>query len=99
MDHFRERAEFLQKLFRQRLGVAPRQRREQRHFQQLVVAQRIRARAEEALAQPLAMAVIMRLFDGFFLRAGRLAGHRARSMPRHTGFATLKCLPDGQFRM
>ncbi|MGY3471360.1 hypothetical protein ACVW0I_008231 [Bradyrhizobium sp. LM6.11] len=62
MDDFGERAERLDERLRQRLGVAPRQRRKQGHLQQLVVAERIRTGAVEALAQPLAMAEIVRRF-------------------------------------
>jgi len=64
MDGFGKRAEFLQEQLGERLGVAARDRRIQGHLQQLVIAQRIGARAVEPFAQPLAMAVIMRLLGG-----------------------------------
>jgi hypothetical protein len=54
----------LEQRFRERLGVAARDRREQRHFQELVIAQRGRPRAKETLAQALTVAVIMRLLGG-----------------------------------
>jgi hypothetical protein len=72
-----ERAKGLDQHFRQRFGVAPRQRRKQRHLQQLVVAERIRAGAVEALAQPLAMAVIVRRVLGLALVVVGLGGHQA----------------------
>ena len=46
--------------FAKRLGVALRNRQEQQKFQKLVIGERIRPAGKEALAQPLAMAVIMR---------------------------------------
>ena len=76
VNDFGKRAEFLQQRFRQWLGVAPGQRREQCHFQQFIIAQSIRSGMIEALAQPLAMAVIMRRFDGLVFRILGLGGHR-----------------------
>jgi hypothetical protein len=50
LDDLGKRAEFLEQRIRERLGVAARDRREQGHFQELVIAQCVRARANEALA-------------------------------------------------
>lgn len=60
VHRFGERAELADQRLGQRLDVAPRQRAEQHHLQQFIVAQRVGAGAAKALAQPLAMAVIMR---------------------------------------
>ena len=64
VDDFGKGAEFLQQRLCQRFGVAAGQRREQRHLQQLIVAQRVRPGAVKPLAQPFAMAVIMRRLGG-----------------------------------
>jgi hypothetical protein len=71
-----ERAEFFQQRFRQRLGVAPGQGREQRHLQQFVIAQRLRSGRIKTFAQPLAVAVIMRRFDGLIRGRAGLGWHR-----------------------
>ena len=84
VNDFGERAEFLQQRLGQRLGVAPRQRRKQRHLQQFVIAQRLRPGAVEALAQPFAMAVIMRRLGG--LRSWGCWSWRASA-------ATMPCRP------
>ena len=49
------------RVLRQRLDVAARDRAEQHQLEQFVVGERLRASVPEALAQPLAMAVVMRL--------------------------------------
>ena len=72
VNDFGKRAEFLQQRFGQRLGVAAGQGGKQRHLEQFVIAQRVRPGAVKALAQPLAMAVIMRRLGG--LRSGGIAG-------------------------
>ena len=59
-DHLGERAECSQQRLGQRLDVAPRQRAEQQQLEQLVVGHRVGAGLAKALAQPLAVAVIMR---------------------------------------
>ena len=76
VDHLRERAEFLQQRFRDRLHVAPRLRREQHHLQQFVIAQRVGAGARKSLAQPRPMAVIMRRLGGRAFRCVGLVVHR-----------------------
>ena len=57
MTDLGERTEVLQERLCQRFGVAPRDRRKQRHLQQFVVAQGTRVRAIKAFA----MAVVTRL--------------------------------------
>ena len=85
MNHLGKGAECLEQRFGQRLGVAPGQRRKQRHLQQFVIAQRIGPGVVKALAQPLAMAVIMRRLGGFDrLRFAGLRGHR----PQHAAPAS-----------
>jgi hypothetical protein len=76
MDDFGERAEFLQQRFGQRLDVAARPGAEQHHLQQFVIAQGVGPGAVKALAQPLAMAVIMRGLGGLILGIAGLRGHR-----------------------
>ena len=56
-----QRAEALQQLLGQRLGVHALDRIEQQQLEQLVVLQQLGARPQHALAHPAAMAVIMRL--------------------------------------
>jgi hypothetical protein len=55
VDHLGERAETGDQLFRELLGIAPRQRAEQHELQQLIVGHRVRATLQEALAQTLAV--------------------------------------------
>ena len=84
MDHFGERAEFLEQRLGERLCVAPGQRGKQRHLQQLVIAQRVRPGDVKALAQPLAMAVIMRRLGGLVLAVSLvLAGIGAQPCRAH----------------
>jgi hypothetical protein len=90
---FGKRAEFLQKRFGERLGVAPWQGGEQRHFQQLVVAQRTGAGVVKTRAQPLAVAVIMRRLFAYGLLLAWIAVFAAhgRNVPGRRSFATGKC--------
>src|SRR4051794_40713835 len=91
MHDLGKRAKNLDQRLRQRLGVTPRQRRKQRHLQQLVVAERVRTGAVEALAQPFAMTEIVRRFFGLALVVVGLGGHRPPALPRITVFATVNC--------
>jgi len=97
VNHLGERAELADQRFRQRFYVAPRQRAEQHHFKEFVVAQRIGAGAAKTHPQSFAMAVIMRLIveSGLARLAAGLGRHRAPTlewsagtMPRGAGFAT-----------
>ena len=74
---------FFKSTFANGLVSAPRNCGKQRHLEQFIVGQRIRPGAEEALAQPLAMAVIMRLLGGLIVGWGRLAGHRHKHAVPH----------------
>jgi hypothetical protein len=76
VNDFGERAELFQQRFRQRLGVAPGQGREQRHLQQFIIAERLRPGRIEALAQPFAVAVIMRRLGGLIRGSAGLGWHR-----------------------
>src|SRR3954453_7136774 len=91
MHDLGKRAKNLDQRLRQRLGVTPRQRRKQRHLQQLVVAERVCSGAVEALAQPFAMAEIVRRFFGLALVVVGLGGHRPPALPRAIVFATVNC--------
>src|SRR5262249_21677160 len=65
-DRLGEGAEARDEVLGERLHVAAHQRAGQDELEQLIIRQRIAAGAEEALAQPLAMAVVVRrgLFGG-----------------------------------
>ena len=57
-------------------GVAAGQRGKQGHLQQFIIAQRLSPRTVEPLAQPLAMAEIIRRLDGQILGLAGFGGHR-----------------------
>jgi len=71
-----ERAEFLEQRFGQRLHVAPGLGCEQHHLQQLVIAQGVGPGAMKALAQPLAVAEIMRRLCRLILWFAGFGRHR-----------------------
>jgi hypothetical protein len=82
MDGFRERAESPDQGLGQRLHVATGNNAEQHHFEQLIVAERARARARlaKALAQPFPMAVVMRRLLARGLRIDWIAGVAAHRL-------------------
>ncbi len=78
VNDFGERAELIDQRFGQRLDVAARQAAKQQHLQQFIVVERIRPGKTETLAQPLAMAEIMRRGGlGPIVGLVGLAGHGA----------------------
>ena len=60
-EHAADGAEAIHQTLGQRLGVASGYRAKQQELEQLVLGQAVRARLVEALAQPLAVAVIVGL--------------------------------------
>jgi hypothetical protein len=69
--------------FRDRLGVDARDRHEQEQLEQLVVGKGIAPAIEKALAQPLAMTVIVRKLVA--PRFGQLSYRGARAAPSARG--------------
>ncbi len=60
-EHLRQRTETGDQRLGDRLGVDARDQPEKQQFEELIVGQGVRAARDEALAQAVAMAVIMRL--------------------------------------
>ena len=82
-DHVGEAAELVDQLFRDRLGVHARDRHEQQKLEQLIIRKRIAPAVQEAFAQSLAMAKIMRKV--FAPRFGQLRCRAARASPSARG--------------
>ena len=68
-QHLAEAAEFPEQLLGDRLGVDPRDRLEQEQLEQLVVAEVLPADLVEALAQPLAVVVVVGDVPGLVVEA------------------------------
>jgi hypothetical protein len=63
-EHFGQGTEARQKRLGDRLGVGARDQAEKQKFQKFIVGKAVRACIGEAVAQAVAMAVVMRLFRG-----------------------------------